>query len=297
MSATRDFMHKAPFEVRKPAEALVPFLFNSPHSGRHYPPAFLQMSCLDRDEIRLSEDRYVDCLFNGVTELGATFMAADFPRAYLDVSRDASELDPGMYDDSPPGSMGAVANMRVQAGLGCIPRVVAANKPIYAHKIPIAEAQGRLSSIYYPYHSRLRREMELLKQRFGYSVLIDCHSMPGQLRCYEGGQQPDIILGDRYGRSCNQGLTHYATLLLEKLGYRVAHNQPFAGGYITAHYGRPLAGFHALQIELNRNLYLDPQTLVPTEGFELLRHHMMRFAQAIVHMPETLNFPVQQAAE
>jgi len=296
MSVCRAFSDKAPFELRRPAELQVPFLFNSPHSGRCYPRAFLDMSCLDAREIRLSEDRYVDCLFDDVTVLGAAFMVADFPRAYLDVNREAFELDATMFSDSLPDFIPANPTMRVQAGLGCIPRIVAPDKPIYAEKIPVHEALGRVFSIYQPYHVQLRHKMENMKSRFGYAVLVDCHSMPGQLRYYRGEEQPDIILGDMYGRSCGRVLTRYATMLLEAQGYRVAHNQPYAGGYITAHYGRPLSGYHALQIELNRNLYLNPQSLELTAGFDVLKRNMACFAQALVAIPESSILPESREA-
>lgn len=293
------FADEAPFKLRRPVKLLAPFLFNSPHSGRCYPRAFLNMSCLDVENIRLSEDRYVDCLFADVTCLGAVFMAADFPRAYLDVNREACELDAAMFYDAPSGLfIPESQSMRVQAGLGCIPRIVAYNRPIYAEKILFREAEGRLSSIYKPYHARLRAELARIKSRFGHAVLIDCHSMPSPLRHDGGaGRQPDIILGDVHGCSCGPALTRSATALLEQRGYHVAHNQPYAGGYITAHYGRPFAGMHALQIEINRNLYLDPQSLMLTEGFKDLKQNLACFAQALVAMWQDSILPVLEAAE
>lgn len=296
MSVYRDFPDKAPFELRRPVVLQVPFLFNSPHSGRNYPRAFLEMSCLDAREIRLSEDRYVDFLFSDVTKLGAAFMAAYFPRAYLDVNREAFELDATMFCDA-VSDLIACPTIRVQAGLGCVPRVVAANKPIYADKIPLHEAFGRISSIYQPYHDCLKSEIETIRKQFGYAILIDCHSMPGQLRYYEGEKQPDIILGDMHGRSCARVLIHYATALLEELGYCVAHNQPYAGGYITTHYGDPASGCHALQIEINRDLYLDPCSFEPLAGFKALKHDMMRFAHDLIAMFENVIATGHEAAE
>lgn len=281
MSAYRDFPHIPPFALLEPAQTDAPFLFNSPHAGRHYPQAFMDMSCLDAQDIRLSEDRYVDLLFECVTEFGATFMRADFPRAYLDVNREAHELDPNMFYDSLPAFV-SYPTARVQSGLGCVPRNVAQNKPIYQQKLPAQEAVERISSIYHPYHAQLKQTLRDIRSHYGYAVLIDCHSMPGELSGYCADEQPDIILGDLYGRTCAPALTHYATLLLTELGYRVGHNQPYAGGYITTHYGRPAEGFHALQIEINRTLYLDQQTLKRTAGFEALQKAMRTFAQRLV---------------
>lgn len=296
MAVDREFPQGLPFEVYKPAELRVPFLFNSPHSGRFYPIKFREMSCLNDFDIRLSEDRFVDLLFQDVVPLGAALMTAWFPRAYLDVNREAFELDASMFEDSLPDFV-PVPSARVSAGLGSVPRVVAQGKAIYAHKIPVREALERISQIYKPYHIRLAHEIAAIQDIFGYSVLIDCHSMPGQLRYFGGEVQPDIILGDLHGRSCVSALTEKAAELLSAMGYHVAHNQPYAGGYITAHYGRPLKNGHVLQIEINRDLYLDPLTLEPTDNFHRLRQDLACFAQDIMAIPDAYFMLRRDAAE
>jgi len=224
-------------------------------------------------------------------------MMADFPRAYLDVNREFFELDADMFEDRLPNFV-AAPTLRVAAGFGCLPRLVALGKPIYNHKLPSSEALGRISSIYRPYHQHLEEELRALKARYGYAVLIDCHSMPGQSLSLTGEkQQADMILGDVYGRSCAPALTNHASMLLEEMGYHVARNQPYAGGYITSHYGRPLQHIHALQLEINRNLYLERETLAINACFDRLQVRMVEFGRRLMAMARDVFFQARDAAE
>lgn len=296
MGETEDFGMVAPFAVREAAEQRVPFVFNSPHSGRHYPARFLEMSKLDAVSIRRSEDCYVDELFAGVVELGSPFLMANFPRAWLDANREPWELDPRMFVETVP-PYANTRSSRVAGGLGTIPRLVGEGQEIYAAKLPLSEAVLRVETVYKPYHDQLRRLLMRTHARFGYAVLIDCHSMPGSVRVGEGGLRPDFIIGDRFGMSCAPALTAAAIHILSDMGYSVAHNKPYAGGFITEHYGRPLRGLHALQIEVNRALYMHERTFEKKAGFTWLAEDLTRFAADVMALPELLFDEIPLAAE
>jgi N-formylglutamate amidohydrolase len=284
------------FEVLQPAEQRVPFVFNSPHSGRHYPDAFLRASRLDKIAIRRSEDAFVDELFRNVVPLGAPLLKACFPRAYLDVNREPYELDPKMYDDRLP-SYANIRSIRVAGGLGTIARVVGEAQEIYQGRLCVREALTRIETIYKPYHQTLRRLLAQTHVAFGYAVLIDCHSMPSAIKTTDGGPRPDFILGDRYGTSCAVQLVDAATQALRDMGYRVSRNKPYAGGFITEHYGRPVKGLHALQVEINRGLYMDETKALKHAGFDTLTQDLDRLAQALVAVQGECFFPDALAAE
>lgn len=266
----------APFEIRRPLQQTEPFVFNSPHSGRIYPEPFLNMSRLDRMAIRRSEDHYVDELFTDVVQMGAPLLAAQFPRAWLDVNREPYELDPRMFDGPLP-PFANIGSMRVAGGLGTIPRLVAENMDIYRGRLSVEEGLSRIEQVYRPYHANLRRLIAQTHVRFGKAILIDCHSMPANVRVAGGSRRPDIIIGDRYGSSAAHDLSRAAVSFLSGLGYHVVRNKPYAGGFITEHYGRPGRGLHALQIEINRGLYVDETSLAKTRGFDLLKADLARF--------------------
>jgi N-formylglutamate amidohydrolase len=284
------------FEVLHPAEQSVPFVFNSPHSGRHYPDAFLRASRLDKIAIRRSEDAFVDELFQRVVSLGAPLLKARFPRAYLDVNREPYELDPKMYDDRLP-SYANIRSIRVAGGLGTIARVVGEAQEIYQGRLCVREALTRIETIYKPYHQTLRRLLAQTHVAFGYAVLIDCHSMPSAIKTTDGGPRPDFILGDRYGTSCAAQLVDAATEALRDMGYRVSRNKPYAGGFITEHYGRPVKGLHALQVEINRGLYMDETKTLKHAGFDALTQDLDRLAKALVAVQGDCFYPDALAAE
>ncbi|WP_037546992.1 N-formylglutamate amidohydrolase [Stappia stellulata] len=284
------------FEVLHPAEQNVPFVFNSPHSGRHYPDAFLRASRLDKTAIRRSEDAFVDELFQSVVPLGAPLLKARFPRAYLDVNREPYELDPKMYDDRLP-SYANIRSIRVAGGLGTIARVVGEAQEIYQGRLCVREALNRIETIYKPYHQTLRRLLAQTHVAFGYAILIDCHSMPSAIKTSDGGPRPDFILGDRYGTSCAVQLVDAATDILRGMGYRVSRNKPYAGGFITEHYGRPVKGLHALQVEINRGLYMDETHTRKHAGFDTLTRDLEKLAKALVAAQGECFFPDALAAE
>lgn len=280
-----DFNGLPAFDVLCPADQRIPFVFNSPHSGRQYSRQFLESSRLDESAIRRSEDAFVDDLFAHVVPLGAPLLRAHFPRAYLDVNREPYELDPKMFDGRLP-SYANVRSIRVAGGLGTVARIVSENHEIYRHRLPVEEALSRIEEIYKPYHSTLRRLLAQTHVTFGYAVLIDCHSMPSSVKCQTTDARPDFILGDRYGTSCNSELTEFACSILRDMGYSVSRNKPYAGGFITEHYGRPASGLHALQVEINRGLYMNEATHEHSSGFDDLFHNLKQFAQELISMPD-----------
>ncbi|WP_159588441.1 N-formylglutamate amidohydrolase [Chelativorans xinjiangense] len=296
MSAQADFSHIPAFQVQTAGEQRIPFVFNSPHSGRHYPPRFLAMSRLDAATIRRSEDCYVDELFSVAASLGAPLLSANFPRAYLDVNREPWELDPRMFREPVP-SFANIRSPRVAGGLGTIPKLVGEGLDIYRERLPLSEALSRIEHIYRPYHACLAELLQRTRDTFGYAVLIDCHSMPANIRVGDGSLRPDFIIGDRFGSSAAPGLTEHAISLLAARGYAVAHNKPYAGGFITEHYGRPAEQVHALQIEINRGLYMNERTLQRMEGFGVLADDLAEFVRTLTMIPDQYFLTVPMAAE
>ncbi len=267
----------APFAVIEPLRRTTPLVFASPHSGQLYPEAFLTQSRLPLTSLRRSEDAYVDELFAAAASFGAPLLAATLARAYLDVNRDPAELDPDMFAERLPMHIQR-GSPRVQAGLGAIPRIAGDGQDIYRRKLSVAEARQRLAEVHGPYHSMLGALISESRATFGCAVLIDCHSMPS---CARGPLQPDIVLGDRFGASCHPSVTGFVEATLQRMGYKVARNAPFAGGHTTQTHGRPALGVHALQVEINRSLYMDERTLARTAGFDRVRADMTRLAAAL----------------
>jgi N-formylglutamate amidohydrolase len=270
-----------PFTVTEPAMQSVPFIFNVPHAGAIYPAAFLAASRLDAVALRRSEDAFVDELFASVMGLGAPLMTAHFPRAFLDLNREPYELDSRMFDGRLP-SFANTRSMRVAGGLGTIPRIVADGQEIYRSRLPVDEALHRIEWLYKPYHRTLRHLVRRTSQFFGHAVLIDCHSMPSSSVSREDGIKADIVLGDRYGTSCATLLIDLVEAALRGRGYTVVRNKPYAGGFITEHYGEPALGRHALQIEINRALYMDERSMAKKPAFPVLADDLTQaFAQVI----------------
>lgn len=260
-------------DVCDAADLRLPLVFASPHSGCSYPASFIASSPLDLSQLRKSEDCYVDDLFADAPDLGAPLVRALLPRAYLDVNREPYELDPEMFEGPLPPFVNS-SSARVAAGLGTVARIVATRREIYRRKLTFAEVEDRLSAFYRPYHRALRTMVNRTRDAFGFCVLVDCHSMPSTglpLDADSSPQRVDIVLGDRSGLSCHPLVTDSIDESLRALGYHVLRNNPYAGGFTTQHYGDPANGVHAIQIEINRSLYMDEATLQRRAGFAKLR--------------------------
>jgi N-formylglutamate amidohydrolase len=266
-----------PFQAIEPPRLAAPLVFDSPHSGSRYPRAFLAASRLDPLTLRRSEDAFVDELFLPCVALGAPLLRARFPRAFLDLNREPFELDPRMFDGPLP-DYANTRSLRVAAGLGTIPRVVGDAQPIYRERVAVADALARVAALHRPYHQRLAGLIERTRTRFGVAILIDCHSMPSTLA--EAGAV-DIVLGDRFGASAAPWVVEALESALLASGYRVRRNKPYAGGYITEHYGLPAAGRHAVQIEVNRALYMDEARLMKLDRAAGLAESLKAAAAAL----------------
>jgi N-formylglutamate amidohydrolase len=289
-------IHALPCEVDAPFEQMLPFVFSSPHSGRCYPADFLAQSRLDQHNLRRSEDCFVDILFADVVNLGAPLLKAHFPRAYLDANREPYELDPRMFDGKLPG-FANTRSLRVSGGLGTIPRIVGDGQDIYRQRLSVSEALRRIDHNYRPYHRMLRDLVAQTLRQFGEAYLFDCHSMPSASLGPDVQPKPDFVLGDRYGTSCSAFLMDATQNILESMGYGVARNRPYAGGFITEHYGNPSAHVHALQIEINRSLYMDETRLEPLPEFESVRNDLMAVFATLHDLLEQRLPVFRQAAE
>ena len=268
-------MSDAVYSLTMPEARTSCAVFNSPHSGSSYPPEFLRRTRLDRLQMRSSEDAFVDELFGGAPRQGAPLLAARTPRAWVDFNRACDDLDPALI----AGASRRFVNPRIAAGLGVIPRVVAEGRPIMDGKMTLSEARTRLDTCWRPYHRALQDLLRAQRTRFGVAILFDCHSMPHDALSTAPvvwGRRPDIVLGDRFGAACGRWLMDAAADMFASSGFAVARNAPFAGGYITQAYGRPRQGYHALQIEIDRSLYMDELAIEKRADFDEVRTRLAR---------------------
>ncbi|CUH75461.1 N-formylglutamate amidohydrolase [Tropicibacter naphthalenivorans] len=263
-------MPRVSYHLEMPENQLSRVVFASPHSGRDYPWSFLSQTILDETTIRSSEDAFVDRLYDCAPQFGAPFLRANAPRAYLDLNRSADELDPALIE----GVRRVGHNPRVASGLGVIPRVVANGRAIYRGKLPKSEADGRIARIWKPYHEKLSELLTQTHGIFGEAILIDCHSMPREAldsTLRNSGPRPEIVIGDRFGASAAPEYVAQVEEAFASAGLRVARNAPFAGAYTTQHYGRPSRGQHAIQIEIDRSIYMDEAAIRPNADFPEVR--------------------------
>jgi len=279
--ATLDLTEPQPVTLWSGSEACSPLVLASPHAGRDYPADFLAASRLDKLQLRRTEDAFVDLLFQDAPMLGVPLLCANFPRAWVDVNRDEWELDPAMFAEKLPPQV-AFGSARVAAGLGAIPRVAASGAPIYRRKLRLAEAEQRLELGWRPYHRALADLVDRTRQQFGWCLLIDCHSMPS-LPGLGSEASPDYILGDLFGTSCRPDLVLWCEAKLKGRGYLVRRNTPYAGGYVTRHYGNPARGVHVLQLEVARRLYMDESAIEPHQGFAKLRQECSELVTAMIN--------------
>lgn len=272
-----------PCAIFAPDAQAIPLVAASPHSGRDYPDQFVAEARLDPLTLRRSEDGFVDELFAAAPRRGAPLLCALFPRAFVDVNREPYELDPAMFEDALPAYVNT-RSPRVTAGLGTIPRLVANGHEIYPGKLTFGEAERRIETLYRPYHAALQRLVRATLERFGLCILVDCHSMPsvgGPTDRDRGHRRVDFVLGDAHGTACAPALTDLAEAELEGRGYVVARNNPYSGGFTTRHYGRPRRRVHALQIEINRALYMDEERIGRNGNFAELVEHLGELVAAL----------------
>jgi N-formylglutamate amidohydrolase len=264
----------APFHIKEPNTAS-PLVLSVPHSGRAYTQAFKEQTRLALDDLRRSEDAYIDELFAPLVEHNATMLCAHFPRVFVDVNREPYELDPRLFRENLP-NFANKDSARVHGGLGTLPRIVGEGHEIYAERLPLDEAIARISQCYKPYHAMLQMLLATTWQRHGRVLLLDCHSMPAS-----SVHGIDVVLGDRFGTSCNGTLILALDDALTAQGFRVARNRPYAGGFITEFYGAPSAGRDVVQIEINRGLYLDEKIFQPLPRFKDVQTRLIEALRGI----------------
>lgn len=268
-------MPQDPYCLFLPERAETSAIFAVPHSGRAYPPQLLRETGLSVAALRSSEDAFVDDLVADAPLVGAPLLVAQYPRAWVDLNRSADELDPALIEGVARGGL----NPRIASGLGVIPRVVSGGRAIYRGKIARSEAEARLNLVWRPYHACLGGLVARHVAEFGEAIVIDCHSMPHEATesfAHRRGARPDVVLGDRFGASASAEVVERIETILEGAGLRVTRNSPFAGAFVTQHYGRPSVGQHVVQIELDRALYMDEATVTPGPDFARVRALMGR---------------------
>jgi N-formylglutamate amidohydrolase len=285
-----------PFEIVEPAEWRAPIIFNSPHSGSVYPDEFLQASRIDLPALRRSEDSFMDELIGGLSDRGFPVVRVNFPRSYVDVNREPYELDPRMFSGRLP-SFANTRSMRVAGGLGTIPRVVGDGQEIYRERLAVDDALARIEAFYKPYHRALRRLINKAHQAFGTVIVVDCHSMPSIGVSRDEPRRPDLVIGDRYGTSCAALLPDMVEDTMKQLGYSVGRNKPYAGGFITEHYGNPASGLHTIQLELNRAIYMDERRRERGARFDGVMADFVTLADTLARVPLGDLGPFQAAAE
>lgn len=273
-----------------------PIIVSSPHSGQDYPHDFVSASILDAHQLRQSEDMYVDELFVDAPSAGACLLTARYPRAFVDLNRSIHEIDRHLVDGDYPAHRDQ-SLPRVQAGLGIIPRIVAEDTPIYSDTLSSDIVEERINAIYRPFHACLQRQLAHAHKNFGFAVLIDAHSMPAQAgRAIAPSNRSaalDIVIGTYHDAACAPAISELIGKFLIAAGYTVSYNRPYAGGFITTHYGQPSAGHHAVQIEINRSLYMNEENYEKTANFEVLRkdlgdmiarlhHHLMNDSELAI---------------
>ncbi|WP_083811398.1 N-formylglutamate amidohydrolase [Asticcacaulis biprosthecium] len=268
-------------DVVRPHAAAAPVVFSLPHSGRYYPDSFVAEARQKGSALRSSEDAYVDDMVGLSPDLGVYGLACRYARAFCDVNRSPLELDARLIRGELPKAALALS-ARVKAGFGVIARRLSADQEIYRSPLDMAEVNRRLDMIHGPYHEALQDLLIEAGRLARPVVLIDWHSMPSSALASLTGPRPDIVLGNRHGDSCGDWLVRKVRTVLEGAGLRVGLNKPFAGGYIVERYGRPQAGVEALQIEINRTIYMDEATLEPHGGLDRLRGVFRSLTRSLV---------------
>ncbi|WP_371226091.1 N-formylglutamate amidohydrolase [Roseovarius sp. 2305UL8-3] len=284
-------MSKTAYHLTHPERRTTSVVFASPHSGREYSWSFLRRTRLNEHSVRSSEDAFVDRLFDCAPQMGAPFIKAGAPRAYVDLNRSADELDPALIEGVPKVGH----NPRIASGLGVIPRVVANGQAIYSGKLTQEEAERRIEGFWRPYHRALAGQLDQAHMMFGRAILIDCHSMPHEAMdavAGIGSRRPEVVIGDRFGASAHGEIVDRVEAALQAAGLCVVRNTPFAGAYVTQHYGRPSKGHHAIQLEIDRSLYMNEQLIRTNGNFDNLRKLLRGVIADITDIGRPNNVPL-----
>mgnify|MGYP003642375024 CR=1 FL=1 len=261
----------------------IPLVLDSPHSGTALPAGFETLAT--REEQLTAWDAFIGDLWSGGVAAGASLIEAEFARIVIDPNRAADDIDPDLIAGTWPADWGLLAPTRYsERGMGLIRRLILPGKPMYATALTPQEIRQRIDTLYTPYHTSLADRIDRLRTRFGAVWHIDAHSMKSQANAMNidlGQARPDFVLGDLDGTSCDPEFTDLVERELRACGYSVARNQPYKGGDIVRRYGRPEAGVHSLQIEINRALYLDVTRFEKTSGYKALQDNLARLCGAI----------------
>lgn len=278
-----------PFRRLGPQRPESPVVLSVPHAGRAYSDDLLAAARLPRRRLETLEDRLVDRLIWRAVAAGAAAIVADAPRAEIDLNRDERELDPSLVVPRPGGSE-LFESARTRGGLGLVPDRIAGAGPIWRHRLSAQELARRVETIHRPYHEAIGEALATARQKFGIAVLLDCHSMPPR-----GGGVASVVLGDRHGASCAPELAGAAERAVDGAGFVFARNAPYAGGHVTERHGRPAENVHALQIEIDRALYLGPDLRSPGKGFDAISRLIAVVVEALAR--QALEPPHAIAAE
>lgn len=276
-------MSTSSYVLKHPDALSSAVVFASPHSGREYFQDFLNSSDLDAKTLRSSEDAFVDVLFDAAPLAGSPLLCAQLPRAFVDLNRSAEELDPALIRGVPRG----IHNPRVASGLGVIPRVVSGGRAIYRGKLDRDVAMERIETIWRPYHVVLQGLLDHAHETYGHSILLDCHSMPSEAvasTSRDRRKTADVVLGDRFGASASDAVVKQIEIVFQNAGFEVHRNTPFAGAYVTQHYGRPDRAQHAIQIELNRALYMNEDSITPHDGFAEIHRRLQKVTSELARI-------------
>lgn len=259
-----------------------PLILDSPHSGTNYPADF-QFSC-DFETLRRAEDTHIERLYAFASELGAEWIEAHFPRSYLDVNRDVTELDLTLLDGKWPGPV--ADGPKVRLGKGLIWRMTDDGIPIYSRRLTVEEVSGRIERCWEPYHAAVALAVYRAKARHGYCIHINCHSMPSVAGDYAtdfpGVKHPDFVVGNRDHTTSSRALAEMVCDHLTDAGYEVALNHPYKGVELVRRYGMPAEDQHSLQLEVNRKLYMNEETLQVHDGFSELQRQLRRLMGRLV---------------
>lgn len=249
---------RAPFLLTNAGDGPLPVLIAAPHGGRDYPAKVTENMRDPSAAIRL-EDRFADELARQVADLtGAALLVANAPRAVIDLNRAPDDVDWSMVSGAGPRKkVHSLANRRARSGLGLVPRRLPGTGEIWQRPIERCELDLRIETIHRPYHSALGHTLESLRDKWGTALLLDLHSMPPLPAKAHGGVQPDFVVGDRFGTSCDGALSARALTYLAATGRTASHNRPYSGGYVLDRHGAPRRGIHAMQLEVCRRTYLD----------------------------------------